>query len=169
VAQAAAVVSQLAGRAGAVAVHACRCEQGWDAYRPPHVGEVRLCADAQGVITGYHYEGWRRDWSLARRRRAAELARTPPAEHGQVAAVQGVNPLVCGGLYAVAHAQAGQPPAQWPEVFQSRLAALRRWTCRLRLCLNRPWTSWPCNWGWTRWRCGSATSAMRAGAACWMP
>lgn len=100
VAQAAAVLSQLAGKP--VRVQFSRAdEQGWDTYGPPHVGQVQLCADARGVITGYHYEGWQHNWSLVDT--TTQQLGVTAATEWPVAAVQGVNPLVCGGMYAIAH------------------------------------------------------------------
>ena len=100
VAQAAAVLSQLAGKP--VRLQFSRAdEQGWDTYGPPHVGEVQLCADAQGVITGYRYDGWQHNWSLVDT--TTQQLGVMPATEWPVSPVEGVNALVCGGMYAIAH------------------------------------------------------------------
>ena len=100
VAQAAAVVSQLAGKP--VRVQFSRAdEQGWDTYGPPHIGEVQLCADEQGVITGYQYDGWQHNWSLVDT--TTQQLGVAPATEWPVSPVEGVNALVCGGQYAIAH------------------------------------------------------------------
>ena len=100
VAQAAAVISQLAGKP--VRVQFSRAdEQGWDTYGPPHIGEVQLCADAQGVITGYQYDGWQHNWSLVDT--TTQQLGVAPATEWPVSPVEGVNALVCGGQYAIAH------------------------------------------------------------------
>lgn len=100
VAQAAAVVSQLTGKP--VRVQFSRAdEQGWDTYGPPHIGEVQLCADAQGVITGYQYDGWQHNWSLVDT--TTQQLGVAPATEWPVSPVEGVNALVCGGQYAIEH------------------------------------------------------------------
>jgi hypothetical protein len=51
-AQAAALLSQLAGVP--VRLQLMRWdEHGWDTYGPPHVGEVRVSADAEGKLVSY--------------------------------------------------------------------------------------------------------------------
>jgi len=100
VAQAAAVMSQMVGKP--VRVQFSRAdEQGWDTYGPPHVGEVRLCADAQGMITGYQYDGWQHNWSLIDT--TTQQLGVTPATEWPVSPVEGVNALVCGGQYSIAH------------------------------------------------------------------
>ena len=55
VAQAAALLSQLAGKP--VRLQFMRWdEHGWDNYGPAHVGEVRAAASADGKIVGYEYQ-----------------------------------------------------------------------------------------------------------------
>ena len=62
VAQAAAILSQLAGKP--VRLQFMRWdEHGWDNYGPAHVGEVRAAADADGKIVAYEYHGWQHNWS----------------------------------------------------------------------------------------------------------
>jgi len=96
-AQAAALLSQLAGVP--VRLQFMRWdEHGWDTYGPPHVGEVRVAADAGGRITSYEYHGWQHNWSQVET--TAQLAGTAPQEWPPVA-VQGLNPLVCGGMYDI--------------------------------------------------------------------
>ncbi|MEO8316314.1 MAG: molybdopterin cofactor-binding domain-containing protein, partial [Pseudomonadota bacterium] len=61
-AQAAALLSQLAGVP--VRLQFMRWdEHGWDTYGPPHVGEVRVSADAAGKLVSYEYHGWQHNWS----------------------------------------------------------------------------------------------------------
>jgi CO/xanthine dehydrogenase Mo-binding subunit len=96
-AQAAALLSQLAG--APVRLQFMRWdEHGWDTYGPPHVGEARVAADAEGRILSYEYHGWQHNWSQVET--TAQLAGNAPAEWPPVA-VQGVNPLVCGGMYDI--------------------------------------------------------------------
>jgi nicotinate dehydrogenase subunit B len=97
-AQAAAVMSQLAGKP--VRVQFMRWdEQGWDTYGPPHVGEARVSADAAGRITAYEYHGWQHNWSLVET--SSQLTGAAPATEWPSVGVQGVNPLVCGGMYDI--------------------------------------------------------------------
>jgi nicotinate dehydrogenase subunit B len=98
VAQAAALLSQLAGVP--VRLQLMRWdEHGWDTYGPPHVGEVRVSADAQGKLSSYEYHGWQHNWSQVET--TAQLAGTSAAAEWPAVAVQGVNPLVCGGMYDI--------------------------------------------------------------------
>lgn len=97
-AQAAALMSRLAG--APVRVQFMRHdEHGWDTCGPPHVGEARIAADADGNIVAYEYEGWQHNWAqvetTSQLAGAAEAAEWPPVP------VQGVNPLVCGGMYDI--------------------------------------------------------------------
>jgi nicotinate dehydrogenase subunit B len=97
VAQAATVLSQLAGRP--VRLQFMRWdEHGWDNYGPAHVGEVRAAADAAGNIVAYEYEGWQHGWCGVET--TAQLIGTPPAEF-PAGAVMGVSALNCGGMYAI--------------------------------------------------------------------
>jgi len=97
-AQAAAILSQLAGRP--VRLQFMRWdEHGWDLYGPAHVGEVRAAADANGKIVAYQYDGWHHNWSAVET--SAQLALgTAPAEWRDGAA-QMVNPAACGGMYDI--------------------------------------------------------------------
>ena len=98
-AQAAALLSQLAG--APVRLQFMRWdEHGWDTYGPPHVGEARVSADAEGRLSAYEYHGWQHNWSQVDT--TAQLAGTAAAEWPPVG-VQGVNPLVCGGMYDIAN------------------------------------------------------------------
>jgi CO/xanthine dehydrogenase Mo-binding subunit len=98
-AQAAALLSQLAGTP--VRLQLMRWdEHGWDTYGPPHIGEVRASADAEGKLVSYEYHGWQHNWSQVDT--TAQLAGAAAAEWPPVA-VQGVNPLVCGGMYDIAN------------------------------------------------------------------
>ena len=99
-AQAAALLSQLAG--APIRLQLMRWdEHGWDTYGPPHVGEVRASADAGGRLVAYEYHGWQHNWSLVET--TAQLAGAAAAAEWPAVAVQGVNPLVCGGMYDVAN------------------------------------------------------------------
>jgi nicotinate dehydrogenase subunit B len=98
VAQAAALMSRLTG--APVRVQFMRHdEHGWDTYGPPHVGEVRIAADARGRIVAYEYEGWQHNWSQVET--TSQLAGVAPAAEWPPVPVQGVNPLVCGGMYDI--------------------------------------------------------------------
>ena len=97
VAQAAAVMSQLAGKP--VRLQFMRWDElGWDNYGPAHVGEVRAAADANGKIIAYEYEGWHHNWANVET--TSQLTGVPPAEW-VTAAAQQVNPLTCGGMYSI--------------------------------------------------------------------
>ncbi|HUG72262.1 MAG TPA: molybdopterin cofactor-binding domain-containing protein, partial [Steroidobacteraceae bacterium] len=97
-AQAAALMSQLAG--APVRVQFMRHdEHGWDTYGPPHVGEARIAADADGRIVAYEYEGWQHNWSQVES--TSQLAGAAVAAEWPPVGVQGVNPLVCGGMYEI--------------------------------------------------------------------
>jgi nicotinate dehydrogenase subunit B len=98
-AQAAALLSQLAG--APVRLQFMRAdEHGWDTYGPPHLGEVRAAADRNGRLLAYEYHGWQHNWSQVET--TAHLAGSAATEWPPVA-VQGVNPLVCGGMYDIAN------------------------------------------------------------------
>jgi nicotinate dehydrogenase subunit B len=98
VAQAAALLSQLAG--APVRLQFTRAdEHGWDTYGPPHVGEARVSCDANGRISAYEYHGWQHNWSLVET--TSQLAGAAPATEWPAVAVQGVNPLTCGGMYDI--------------------------------------------------------------------
>ena len=100
VAQAAALLSQLAG--APVRLQFMRAdEHGWDTYGPPHVGEARVSADANGRIVAYEYHGWQHNWSLVET--TSQLAGAAPATEWPPVAVQGVNALTCGGMYDIAN------------------------------------------------------------------
>jgi CO/xanthine dehydrogenase Mo-binding subunit len=98
VAQAAAVMSQLAG--APVRVQFMRWdEHGWDTYGPAHVGEVTVSAGPDGRIAGYQYDGWQHDWSLTEV--TDQLAAgSPPAEWAVFPSDQ-VALVTCGGQYAI--------------------------------------------------------------------
>ena len=99
VAQAAALLSQLAGRP--VRLQFMRWdEHGWDNYGPAHLAEVRAAADANGKLVAYEYHGWQHNWSGVET--TQQVAGTPPAEWPP-ASVQQVNPLTCGGQYEIAN------------------------------------------------------------------
>jgi nicotinate dehydrogenase subunit B len=98
VAQAAAILSQLAGQP--VRLQFMRWdEHGWDNYGPAHVGEIRAAADAGGKIVAYQYDGWHHNWSAIET--SAQLALGTPAAEWRLGAAQQVNPSDCGGMYDI--------------------------------------------------------------------
>ncbi len=98
VAQAAAILSQLAGKP--VRLQFMRWdEHGWDNYGPAHVGEIRAAADANGQIIAYQYDGWHHNWSAIET--SAQLALGTPAAEWRLGAAQQVNPTDCGGMYDI--------------------------------------------------------------------
>jgi len=98
VAQAAAILSQLAGKP--VRLQFMRWdEHGWDNYGPAHVGEIRAAADASGKIVAYQYDGWHHNWSAIET--SAQLALGTPAAEWRLGAAQQVNPSDCGGMYDI--------------------------------------------------------------------
>jgi nicotinate dehydrogenase subunit B len=100
VAQAAAILSQLAGQP--VRLQFMRWdEHGWDNYGPAHVGEIRAAADANGKIVAYQYDGWHHNWSAVET--SAQLALGTPAAEWRLGAAQQVNPQQCGGMYDIAN------------------------------------------------------------------
>jgi CO/xanthine dehydrogenase Mo-binding subunit len=99
-AQAAALLSRLAG--APVRLQFMRAdEHGWDTYGPPHVGVARVAADRDGRLIAYEYEGWQHNWSQVDT--TTQLAGAAPAAEWPPVGVQGVNPLVCGGMYDIAN------------------------------------------------------------------
>lgn len=97
-AQAAALLSQLAGRP--VRLQFMRWdEHGWDNYGPAHVGEVRAAADAQGKIIAYEYHGWHHNWCAVET--SEQLALERPAAEWRLGMAQQVNPADCGGMYSI--------------------------------------------------------------------
>ena len=100
VAQAAALMSQLAG--APVRLQFMRWdEHGWDTCGPPHIGAARVAADSNGRIVAYEYHGWQHNWSQVET--STQLSGVAPAAEWPPVAVQGVNPLVCGGMYDIAN------------------------------------------------------------------
>jgi nicotinate dehydrogenase subunit B len=98
VAQAAAILSQLAGKP--VRLQFMRWdEHGWDNYGPAHVGEVRGAVDTNGKILAYEYHGWHHNWSAIET--SAQLAVGTPAAEWRLGAAQQVNPADCGGMYDI--------------------------------------------------------------------
>src|SRR6185295_11219954 len=99
VAQAAAIMSQLAGRP--VRLQFMRWdEHGWDNYGPAHLGEARAAADAEGRIVAYEYQGWQHNWSNVET--TAQLIGIAAAER-EGSAAQQVSPLNLGSMYDVAN------------------------------------------------------------------
>lgn len=97
-AQAAAVLSQLAGRP--VRVQFMRHdEHGWDTYGPAHIGKVKVAADSAGKLLSYEYEGWQHHWSLVDT--TLQTANEVPASEWPAMAAQQINPLVLGGQYSI--------------------------------------------------------------------
>jgi CO/xanthine dehydrogenase Mo-binding subunit len=105
-AQAAALLSKLAG--APVRLQFMRWdEHGWDTYGPPHVGEARVAANADGRIVAYEYHGWQHNWSAVET--TTQLAGVAPASEWPNAGVQGVNPLACGGMYDIENTRLVNP------------------------------------------------------------
>src|SRR5579885_2979775 len=98
VAQAAALMSQLAGKP--VRLQFMRWDElGWDNYGPAHVGEVRAAANAEGKIIAYEYQGWQHNWSLVET--SEQLATGKPIAEWPGSGVQGVSTLNCAGMYDI--------------------------------------------------------------------
>jgi nicotinate dehydrogenase subunit B len=98
VAQAAAILSQLAGKP--VRLQFMRWdEHGWDLYGPAHVGQVRAAADANGKIVAYEYNGWHHNWSAVET--SQQLALGTPAAEWRLGMAQQVNPGCCGAMYNI--------------------------------------------------------------------
>ncbi len=98
VAQAAAILSQLAGKP--VRLQFMRWdEHGWDLYGPAHVGEVRAAADENGKIIAYQYDGWHHNWSAVET--SQQLALGTPASEWRLGMAQQVNPGCCGAMYEI--------------------------------------------------------------------
>ncbi|HXP89218.1 MAG TPA: molybdopterin cofactor-binding domain-containing protein [Bryobacteraceae bacterium] len=98
VAQAAALLSQLAGKP--VRLQFMRWdEHGWDNYGPAHYGEARAAADANGKLIAYSYEGWQHGW--ANTETSAQLALGVPIAEWPGGGVQGVSIQNCGGMYVI--------------------------------------------------------------------
>jgi CO/xanthine dehydrogenase Mo-binding subunit len=100
-AQAAAIMSQLAGRP--VRVQFMRWdEHGWDNYGPAHIGEVRAAIDTAGKLVAYEYQGWQHGWHVIET--SHELAlRTEPKERIAGSNSITVNPVSTGAMYAIAN------------------------------------------------------------------
>jgi CO/xanthine dehydrogenase Mo-binding subunit len=99
-AQAAAIMSRLAGKP--VRLQFMRWDElGWDLYGPAHIGEARAAADDEGRITAYEYHGWAHHWSLVET--SQQLALGTSVAEWPFPVSQEVNPLVCGGMYAIAN------------------------------------------------------------------
>lgn len=99
-AQAAAILSQLAG--APVRLQLMRAdEHGWDPYGGPQIGIARIGADRDGRIVAYEYECWQHNWSQIEA--SAQLATGEAAREWPRGAPQGINPLICGGMYAPAN------------------------------------------------------------------
>ena len=98
-AQAAAVMSQLAGRP--VRVQFMRSDElGWDNFGPAQVAEVRAAVDAEGKIVAYTYDGWQHGWHI--NESSTELAMlTPPAERAAGTLSIVVNRMSTGSMYRV--------------------------------------------------------------------
>jgi CO/xanthine dehydrogenase Mo-binding subunit len=100
VAQAAAILSQLANRP--VRVQFMRHdEHGWDTYGPAHLGKATVSAGADGRIDGYLYEGWQHNWSLVEV--SQQLALGTAATEWPVFPSDQVALKTCGGQYAIPH------------------------------------------------------------------
>jgi nicotinate dehydrogenase subunit B len=100
-AQAAAVMSQLAGRP--VRVQFMRAdEHGWDNYGPAHIAEVRAAVDRDGKIVAYEYQGWQHGWHVIETSQELALL-TKPQERTSGSNSIIVNPMSTGAMYAIAN------------------------------------------------------------------
>jgi CO/xanthine dehydrogenase Mo-binding subunit len=100
VTQAAVLLSQTVGKP--VRVQFMRWdEHGWDTYGQPHLGEIKVAADAQGKLLGYEYHGWQHNWTAVEPSEQLAYGR-PPAESNGTAAQQ-VSPNNLGAAYAIPH------------------------------------------------------------------
>ena len=78
-------------------------EHGWDTFGPAHIGWVTAAADASGKLTAYAYHGWQHSWSFVET--TDQLARGTPPRTWPMGPSRSVNPVVCGGMYAIANAR----------------------------------------------------------------
>ena len=100
VAQAAAILSQLAGKP--VRLQFMRSDElGWDNYGPAHASDIRAGVDENGKLLAYEYHGWQHNWSVVETSQQLALG-TSPAEAGGTVA-QGVTPLNLGSMYVIPH------------------------------------------------------------------
>ena len=98
-AQAAAIMSQLAGRP--VRVQFMRAdEHGWDNYGPAHIAEVRAAVDRDGKIVAYEYQGWQHGWHVIETSQELALL-TKPQERTSGSNSIIVNPMSTGAMYAI--------------------------------------------------------------------
>jgi nicotinate dehydrogenase subunit B len=91
-------------------------EHGWDTFGPAHIGKVEAAADAAGKLIGYTYEGWQHSWSFTETN--DQLARGTPARAWPMGASRSVNPVVCGGMYAIPNTRLldhALPGEEWPR------------------------------------------------------
>lgn len=99
-AQAAALMSQHVGRP--VRVQFMRWDEfGWDNYGPGHSATVRACADAQGQMTGYGYDGWQQGWIGVEM--TEELALGTPVPDPPSGIARMVNKVNAGSMYDMAN------------------------------------------------------------------
>ena len=99
VAQAAAILSQLAGRP--VRLQFMReDEHGWDNYGPAHVGKVRAAADRSGRIVAYEYQGWQHNWTLMETTDELVFGK-PQQERNGGGGSQQVSPSNLGAMYDI--------------------------------------------------------------------
>ena len=121
VAQAAALLSQLAGKP--VRLQFMRWdEHGWDNYGPAHVGEVRAAASADGKIVGIRVRGLaasleqRGDIGAARARQACRRMAAQPRHAGEPAVLR----------WDVRHSECafGESSRGGSRIFEGRMAAV---------------------------------------------
>jgi len=98
VAQAAALMSLVAGRP--VRVQFMRWDEfGWDNYGPGHSASVRVCADTDGRLTGYTYDGWQQGWVGIEMTEELALGTEPPNPPSGIART--VNKVNAGSMYDI--------------------------------------------------------------------
>ena len=100
VAQAAAILSQLAGKP--VRLQFMRWDElGWDNYGPAHLGDIRAGVDADGKLVGYEYHGWQHTWMVTETSQQLAIGTAPAESDGPVS--QRLSPLNLGSMYAIPH------------------------------------------------------------------
>lgn len=100
VAQASAIMSQLAGKP--VRVQFMRWDEiGWDNYGPAHLGDIRAGVDGKGKLVGYEYHGWQHTWMLTETSEQLAVGTAPAESDGPVS--QKLSPLNLGSMYVIAN------------------------------------------------------------------
>ncbi|MFS8979280.1 molybdopterin-dependent oxidoreductase [Cupriavidus necator] len=98
VAQAAAILSQAVRKP--VRLQFMRWDEfGWDNFGPAHLADIKVCADADGRITGYQYDGWQHGWIGTEM--TEELALGTPAPDPKSGPARIVNKANAGAMYDI--------------------------------------------------------------------